>query len=244
MSHREAPRPPRASPERRFRRIALAAATLVGLSLIAVVPAQASDDGARSDSPGLVLEGAPLIHSFDTTTPGDTVETTWRLTTDRRADFSYEGTFVTAGDVSAPLSEALAIEYGVVDADGAATRWLAAGTLANPTPYSTVTGISRMTGPGSATIPVRVTLVDTSELPPGKTQTVTASFEVAHLAASGGDSPRDGTGLAASGAPSAFWVLPSLLAGLLIIAGLLLRRRERSRSLSPRAGHAHTQAGT
>lgn len=219
-----------AAPERRsgqlLHRIGFTTAALLGLTFAAGAPASAIQHEVRTDPRGLVLEGSPLVHSFDTARPGDSVEARWTLTAHRQADYSFEGVFVTVGDVSTPLAEALAIEYGVGGDDGTATRWLPAGTLADPVPYSTVTGASTMTGPGSASIPVRVTLADASALPAGQTQSVTANFELSYIAGTPGDSPGHGNGLAASGAPSSLWLLPSLLAALAIVVGLLLRRRE------------------
>lgn len=236
MPHRErrprrAPRPKaNAAPERRsgqlLHRIGFAAAALLGLTFAAGAPASATQDEGRTDPPGLVLEGSPLIHSFDTARPGDSVEARWTLTAHREADYSFEGAFVTVGDVSAPLAEALAIEYGIGGEDGTATRWLPAGTLADPVPYSTVTGASTMVGPGSTSIPVRVTLGDASDLPSGQTQRVTANFELSYIAGTPSDAPGHGNGLAASGAPSSIWLVPSLLAALAMVVGLLLRRRE------------------
>lgn len=216
-------------PGRLLHRIGFATAALLGLTSLVAAPASATQDEIRTDSRGLVLEGAPLIHSFDTARPGDSVEGRWTLTAHRQADFRFEGLFVPVGEVSMPLAEALVIEYGVGGDDGTATRWLPAGTLADPAPYSTVTGTSTMAGPGSATIPVRVTLADASALPPGLPQIVTANFELSYMAGASVDGSGYGPGLAASGAPSSLWLIPSLLAALAILLGLILRRREQPR---------------
>lgn len=196
-----------------------------------LLPGQAS---AAAEAPeaamgGIVLSGTPLVHTFDAKRPGETVEAEWKMRAHGDAEFSYEGMFFAVEGGDSALAHALVVEYGVVDELGGFARWEPAGTLAAPLPYSAVTGTSHLKGPSEMTIPVRVTLSDGSVVPPEGSAVVTANFELSYLASSSGGESGTGLPLAATGAPSSFWLVPTLLSAGMIIVGLILRQRDRAR---------------
>lgn len=224
---------------------------------LAAGPAAASADGtpAAQGAPAsgavLSLSGAPLVHTFDTETAGDSVQGEWTLSNTGTQAVTYDGTLAPVGEFSLDLAQNLDVEYGVVGADGSVTRWAAAGTLAQPVSYTTALGAHapEVTGTESITIPVRVTLTDPEALtsPQGEQQTVGATFSINYLSdpvpepggpgdGDGGDTGGDGeTGggedvaaggddgiLATTGAQILGWLLLALAA---VTVGSRLRRR-------------------
>lgn len=146
----------------------------------------------------LSLTGAPLVHTFDTTTPGDSVEGVWTLTNTGTQAASYDGLLAPVGQFSLDLAQNLVVEYGIVGADDQVTGWAAAGTLAQPVSYTTALGTvcPAVSGNDRLVIPVRVTLADPGALTsaPGDEQTVGATFSISYL------SPGDDTSTGGSGA--------------------------------------------
>ena len=158
---------------------------------LAAGPAAASADGtsaahgAPASGAVLSLSGAPLVHTFDTETAGDSVQGEWTLSNSGTQAVTYDGTLAPVGEFSLDLAQNLDVEYGVVGADGSVTGWAQAGTLAQPVSYTTALGAHapEVTGTESITIPVRVTLTDPEALtsPKGEEQTVGATFSINYL---------------------------------------------------------------
>lgn len=167
-------------------------------------------EGSADSGAVLSLSGAPLVHTFDTTTPGDSVEGEWTLSNSGTGPVSYDGLLAPVGEFSLDLAQNLDVEYGIVGSDGEITDWAQAGTLARPVSYTTALGAASpaMTGADSITIPVRVTLADPDALTsaPGDPQSVGATFSISYLSPEGEEpggsgapgGPADGDGESAS----------------------------------------------
>lgn len=189
------------------------AGCVLALALTAGPSAAAVDSAAGAEAPTrsgavLSLSGAPLVHTFDTATPGDSVEGEWTLSNSGTQAVSYDGVLAPVGEFSLDLAQNLDVEYGVVGSDGQITRWAHAGTLAQPVTYTTALGADspEMTGTDSITIPVRVTLTDPEAMtsPYDEEQTVGATFSINYLAPDQGPQPGgtdDGSGDGDAGAP-------------------------------------------
>lgn len=236
------------------------AGCVLALALTAA-PSAASADGvalaegtARSGAV-LSLAGAPLVHTFDTTTPGDSIQGEWTLSNNGTQAVTYDGVLAPVGEFSLDLAQNLDVAYGVVGSDGQITGWARAGTLAQPVSYTTALGADspEMTGTDSITIPVRVTLTDPEALtsPYDEEQTVGATFSINYLSApspgpEGPAGPGDGGSgdgsatapggedvasgdddglLASTGAQILGWLLLALAA---VTVGSRLRRRRRT----------------
>lgn len=130
------------------------------------------------------VSGAPLVYKFDVTKYNDTVQGTWTVI--NRGDIAapYNGTLVTAGDVSASLAEQLTVQYGKVSRNGALVSWEDAGTLAKPLTYAEAMGSAQLSlaAGASQSIPVRVILPDPTKLKgtKGETLTVNGTFKVTY----------------------------------------------------------------
>lgn len=219
----------------------LALALTATLSAASVGVTTAADSTDRS-SAVLSLVGAPLVHTFDTESPGDSIQGEWTLSNSGAQVVAYNGVLAPVGEFSLDLAQNLDVEYGLVGPDGRITGWAQAGTLARPVSYTTALGADspELVGPGSITVPVRVTLSDPAALTsaPGDLQTVSATFSISSLSGGPGDGGADGkivapdnedvasgSGgglLASTGAPILCWLLVALAA---VTVGSRLRRR-------------------
>lgn len=167
---------------RAFQKIARPAMIGAAGCALAITPAAGATAVESPLDPTLALEGHPLVHTFATDVPGDSVEGLWQLTARGDALFTFEGLFSATDAISPQLAEGLAVEFGVLDGAGAVERWAPAGTLAAPLPYTSAVGSTGIIGPSDVPIRVRVTLADTSQLPTGEPQTVAATFSISYLA--------------------------------------------------------------
>jgi hypothetical protein len=198
-------------------------AVVLGAGAVLVAPGALA---SSREAPALVLSGAPLVHTFDLSAPGDAVAGTWQITSSRSDPVPFDGVLLTTGEVSPALARALTVEYGWTEPDGS-IRWHAAGTLADPLRYGEALGTAVTVGatrPALA-VPVRVSLPDPVPGTPGETVVVQASFVVSYLDPAGQDVD-GGTGVLATTGGDLLRLLA--LAGAVIVVGLVTVRLRRS----------------
>lgn len=150
-----------------------------------------------------------MVHTFDTSAPGDSVEGTWVLANRGTLGTAFDGVFTPVDEHSRSLAGALGVEYGLTDENGTVTSWAQAGTLAAPVSYADAHGGGAfISGAETTVIPVRLTLVDPKILEgdPGDDHTVGATFSINYLSPGGdggaGDGDGDGDDAADGGAPA------------------------------------------
>lgn len=235
-----------------LRRTAAVAAIGVGALLASGTVAAADEHPAAQTAASgvrpvaeLTLHGDAMVHTFDTSDPGDYVEGSWVLANSGTLGTAFDGVFTPVDEHSRSLAGALAVEYGLTDEDGTVTSWAEAGTLAAPVSYAAAHGGGAyISGAETTVIPVRLTLVDPKLLEgdPGDDHTVGATFSINYLSPGGdggggagdggdgadGDAPApeasvsdDGI-LATTGAQIFGWLLLALAA---VTVGSRLRRR-------------------
>ncbi|OAZ42344.1 hypothetical protein A9Z40_01745 [Microbacterium arborescens] len=132
----------------------------------------------------LTVAGAPIDHVFDTTKYNQFVDATWTVTNKGGDAAQYAASFETRGDISPNLAQNLQVRYGVTDASGQVTSWVAAGTLAEPVEFTAALGLaSAIEGNASIQVPVRILLEDPTVLEgdAGDEHRVTADFVVSYM---------------------------------------------------------------
>lgn len=204
------------------------AAGVAGL-LLAGAPAGQAVGG--EEPPPVVVTGEPLVHTFDTQVPGDSVTGVWQVSSSSSTRVAYDGVLVAGRTAPDGLSGALVVSYGTTDADGQIT-WHDAGTLADVVAYTAAVprAVAVVSAGEPTAIPVRVTLPDPSVLEgrAGELLSVEATFTLSYL------DPRQEPGCSGgyrSGvlAITGLGVWPvAAVAGALVTLGLVVRRRRRS----------------
>lgn len=132
----------------------------------------------------LTVAGAPIDHTFDTTQYNQYVDATWTITNRGTDAAQYAANFEASSGISANLAQNLQIRYGVTDASGQVTNWVAAGTIAEPVEYTQAVGAaSAIAGSGTLQVPVRIVLEDPTVLEgeAGTEHRVTADFVVSYM---------------------------------------------------------------
>lgn len=220
-------------------RLVRAGAVGSGVAGLLLAGAPAGHAVRGEEPPPVVVTGEPLVHTFDTRVPGDSVTGVWQVSSSSSTHIAYDGVLVAGGTAPDGLASALAVSYGTTDADGRVT-WHDAGTLADGVAYTAA--VPRATAVVSAgeptAIPVRVSLPDPSLLEgrAGELLSVEATFTLSYLDPRGEPSSSGGyrsgvlaateTGVLAVTGLGAWPV--AAVAGALVGLGVVLRRRRRS----------------
>lgn len=146
--------------------------------------ATAPDDREEIGGALLSVAGAPIDHVFDTTKYNQYVDATWTVTNRGSDAARYAANFESTGEISANLAQNLQVRYGVTDDAGQVTRWVNAGTLADPVEFTSALGLpSSIGGDASIQVPVRIVLEDPTALEgeAGDEHRVTADFVVSYM---------------------------------------------------------------